>query len=155
MVSAAGKAAGFGLKKALLVAAVGSAVAFGGNKAYQTVVQTPEHTIEKFADAYNEWDLDKMVACMGPETQRQYRAVRGIVSLFGLDPADLFAGALGLSQMSGDGSSLSTVEIHVRKVTYTDSTHAIAEVETVMGDTEPSIETMRLQKIDGKWYIME
>lgn len=155
VVSTAGKVVGFGIKKALLVAAVGSAVAFGGNKVYQTMVQTPEHTIEKFADAYNEWDLDKMMACMGPRIQRQYRSVRGITSLFGLDPADLFAGALGLSQMIGDDSGLGTIVIRVRKVTYTDSTHAVAVVEMMLGDLEPSTGTVYLQKIDGKWYIME
>lgn len=154
-MSAAGKAAGFGLKKLLLALAITSGVAIGGNKVYQTVVVTPEHTIEQFERAYNDWDMDEMIKCMSPEIQREYRSVRGIVGLFGMNPSDLFAAAIGIGQLSD--VNIGSINIEVLNVEYMDRTHATATVEMFFGSNrgDSEVGSLVLQKIDGKWYIME
>lgn len=106
---------------------------------------------------YNEWDLDKMIKCMDPEIQKQYRSVRGIASLFGVDPSELFAGVLGLMEWSGSDIDIGKIDIEIQDVSYLDSTHAVVTVEVMLGSGSSNTETaaFQLQKIDGKWFIME
>ena len=154
---AAAKAAGFGLKKLLIALFLVAGIAAGGSKIYHTVVITPEHTIQQFERAYNEWDIDKMMECMSPEIQREYRSVRGLAGLFGLSPSDLFATVMGITQWSGEDLDIGSIEIEVLSVEYDDDTHATVTAEITLGTKSTHSETdeIALQKIDGKWYIME
>lgn len=146
--------AGFSAKKLLIAAAVTIAAGTGGVKAYQHITVTPERTIARFEQAYNDWDLDKMMECMTPEIQDQYRSVRRIAGWFGLDPADLFETVLGINQLSNSEIDLTKMDAEVLDVTYPDKIHAIARVRISYGAHQIEETYIPLEKIDGKWYLM-
>lgn len=143
------------VKKLLIAAAAAVAVGVGGVKTYQHVTESPERTMIRFEQAYNNRDLDKMMECMVPEIQRQYQSVRNIAGMFGLDPAELFEAVLGINQLSNSETDLTTLDVEVLDVTYQDRTHAVAKVRLTMGSDFSSVKDISLEKVDGRWYLLE
>lgn len=117
---------------------------------------TPEKTIHKFAQCYNDLDTDGMMECLEPDAQALFEGMSAFLSgLTGYSVDDIFQGVLGYMSYT-DSESQPQVELRVTVVNYTSDTSAVVEVEcTYFNGEEESktTESIDMIKIDGKWYI--
>lgn len=151
----AGKAMAYGWKKIIMVLAICSGVTIGGFEIYKAVVYTPEHTIEKFEQAYNNWNLDSMIDCFEPDIQIQYNALKGLGGMLGFEPADLFSTAMGLSLWKDSDYDITKITINILDISYTSETQASVDIEIINNAGSSMNGTITLEKIKGQWYISE
>lgn len=126
---------------------------------------TPEKTIERFEDAYNELIIDDMVACFEPRVQMLYSGIQGIVgSLIGFDTEDiisLICGAMPFlegTEIDGETINMLKINIDVQDV-ETDEDYAEAYVVITFDDgygntdSAEGIMTLVYEEEDNEWYL--
>lgn len=125
----------------------------------------PFDTVERYVDAYNDFDMEAMLDCYDPRMMDTFYGGLGLLS-----------GVLDIPDMSGllSGSSMSYISDLFRdyaasyaeeqyslaveeiSTTYKDDNHAtvvaLLTIE-VDGEVYSSTETFNLINIDGDWYI--
>ena len=146
----------------LCVATAGAGVGIG---VYVANRPTPEKTIERFEDAYNELMIDDMVACFEPRIQRLYSGVSGILgSLIGLntsDIIDLVCGAMPFLEgyeIDGMTMNMPKIDIEVKDVEIEDD---LAEAYVILTfddgygntDTTDGFMTLTYDEDDEMWYL--
>jgi hypothetical protein len=118
-----------------------------------------ESRIEKFADAYNDGDLDKALDCMDSKTKNTYKSAVNITNSligktgFGADIRDLFGLSVG-SLSDGD-----MLDIDITGVEFADSGRANVKADLTFraktlnrNETEDGI-TIVMVKENGDWFI--
>lgn len=123
---------------------------------------TPKRTIKRFESAYNNAQIEEMVACFEPKVQAMYQGVSSAMNYFlGLTPTDMFNIALAVipfAQAYGDADigELPQMKIDVKDVEI-DGDYATASVNlilTVDGERTEDSGELYLEKIDGEWYLL-
>lgn len=146
----------------LVVATAGAGVGIG---VYVANRPTPEKTIERFEESFNELMIEDMVACFEPRVQMIYSGVSGIIgSLIGLDTADiidLVCGAMPFFEgyeVDGTTMNLPKIDIEVEDVVtegdYAEA-YVILSVDDGYGnyDTTEGYMSLVFEEEDDMWYL--
>lgn len=158
---AAGNAAGAGRAfpvKMAVIAAVGVLVLFGGGKAIRS--SGPKHTVKKLEEAMNDKDLEGMINCIDPSSQKKirsyYNAAGFLAGAVGLSLPDDLGAASELLQMFAGDTDWMKVDMDVKDIDYTGRNRADVTVKMrfrTSDGTEDSTETLPMEKVEGDWYI--
>lgn len=169
-----GKAAkkGMGTVTKIIVAASAAAIAAASAVAVVTVVNpdfraatdvfgwygmrdqaTPERTVKRFENAFNEGDLETVIKTMPPDYQRQFEKERKITQSM----AGLFGGMFSYDSMGGM-LSIPTVgeklNVSVSDVTYYGSDLAIVTAHASCGAVSKDMK-LGMSKTEGQWYFTQ
>lgn len=138
------------------------AVAGTGIGIFVATRPSPEKTIERFEDAYNEVLFEDMVACFEPSVQLLYSGISGIVdSLIGINPSDilsLIGGAMPFLEgqmIDGEYIEMPKLDIEVNDVEEYEDYAEVAVTVTVFagGESESVDGVMSLVFVEDDWYL--
>lgn len=131
------------------------------------LIPKPSDTVEKFVQAFNDKDLNKLISCFDPKIEKAYNATSNILSnfLFGInlrDLADLFPVLYeSLKLASGDATDvkMKIVNIKSEEIFGNDAT-VVAEIELITYDQKGLSSKDKcnfrfsLKKFDEGWRII-
>lgn len=144
------------IKKVATVAVLISIVGVSGTLIYQANVSSPEKTLEKFEDSYNDQNVDGMIDCLEPDAQTAYGGVMAVLSgLTGFDEQDIIEGIVGTVQ-SLDYDNILSLDIIIHQIDYPTKTTAQVNAVMVFGEgTEQEWENVVISmvKVKDKWYM--
>lgn len=112
---------------------------------------TPEKTIEKFEQAYNELDIEAMVDCLDETTQNGYGKLEIITNFLGVSPQDLLDGIIAIGK-DISGENVPKIDIEVVNIQYTDKENAKATCTLKYDDQSENIE-LSLVKEENVWHL--
>lgn len=129
---------------------------------------TPEKTLAKFEEAFNNQDINGLMECFDSKTRKAYDAadslLGGVIGFSYKDAADLLP---FLSDALGEGDA-PKIHLEVVSIEDTGDNTCIAHVKTTMSydsddeddedlydDEEDEEDSINMVKEDGKWYISD
>lgn len=112
--------------------------------------------LEAFETAYASGDLDGCLDCLDSKSRNALKGISKISSAFGYGVGDLFSGMFSLGVATQDEQ----VKFKVKKINYTDKTHAkvTADIwvsEDYLYKESTSEETFEMVKEKNDWYMVE
>ena len=112
--------------------------------------------LEAFETAYASGDLDGCLDCLDSKSRNALKGIGKISSALGYGVGDLFSGMFSLGVATQDEQ----VKIKVKKINYTDKTHAkvtadIWTSEDHLYKEATSEETFEMVKEKNDWYMVE
>lgn len=117
---------------------------------------TPEKTIEKFEEAYNNADFNAMIECFDSKTRNAYDSGDDLLGgVLGFS----YKSALGMIPFLADamGEEMPKIHFEVESVDETDKKSCIVNVAVYYNNdkSEYDEDTIKMVKESGKWYISD
>jgi len=137
-----------GVARTLLSVLIVAAAAVGGWFVYtQYVAERPSDVVEKFIEAADAVDVNKMIECMPPEYERAWAATGKMAAAFiKVDPRDIFelvpALLPGMAQMTGEDFEygIEVVEVLDERIRGDDAV-IIVRLKMTTTDTDGQVST--------------
>lgn len=141
-----------------LIAAIAIVVVAVSSIGIAQTTSSPEKTLENFEKNFNKGDLEGVLDCIDPEAKTLYEGVTGLASaVVDVDVDDLLSSLFGLAT-GVEYEGRVSIDIVVEDIN-TNKNEATADVYMILYQGknlyDSSNEKVTLEKIDGKWYIME
>lgn len=112
--------------------------------------------LEAFETAYASGDLEGCLNCLDAKSRNALKGVSKLGSAFGYDVSDFFGGMFSLGVAKQDLK----VKFNVKKIVYTDKTHATVTADVWTSEdylTAESTEEVKFEMVkeDNDWFMIE